>query len=87
VKRKLNALLIMSLIRSAQLPAFAWITSLTISGPIQGADLRGLAWAIAGYALLALWTDGMFHYRQRYALEIGETVVNGFRPDHRPADQ
>jgi ATP-binding cassette subfamily B protein len=81
VKRKLNALLIMSLIRSAQLPAFAWITSLTISGPIQDADLRGLAWAIAGYALLALWTDGMFHYRQRYALEIGETVVNGLRAE------
>jgi ATP-binding cassette subfamily B protein len=26
-------------------------------------------------------TDGMFHFRQRYALEIGETVVNGLRSD------
>jgi ATP-binding cassette subfamily B protein len=36
---------------------------------------------VAGYALLALSTDGLFHFRQRYALEIGETVVNGLRAD------
>jgi len=40
-----------------------------------------LPWAVLGYALLALTTDAMFHWRQRYALEIGETVVNGLRAD------
>ena len=32
-------------------------------------------------SLLAVFTDGLFHFRQRYALEIGETVVNGLRAD------
>jgi ATP-binding cassette subfamily B protein len=31
--------------------------------------------------VLATLTDGMFHFRQRYALEVGETVVNGLRSD------
>ena len=81
VKRKLTALCIMSVVRSAQLPAFAWIMALIIKGPISRGDLAGIAWGVAGYALLAVSTDGLFHFRQRYALEIGETVVNGLRAD------
>jgi ABC-type multidrug transport system fused ATPase/permease subunit len=81
VKGKLNALIVMSLIRSAQLPAFLWIASLLIRGPITRGDVTALALGIAGYALLAISTDGLFHFRQRYALEIGETVVNGLRAD------
>ena len=34
-----------------------------------------------GFAALAIVTDAMFHFRQRYALEIGETVVNGLRSE------
>src|SRR5437762_2604130 len=71
----------MSVIRSAQLPAFAWLTSLIINGPITKGDVGRLATGVVVYALLAIWTDGMFHFRQRYALEIGETVVNGLRAD------
>jgi ATP-binding cassette subfamily B protein len=81
VQRKLTALSVMTAIRSAQLPAFAWITALIINGPIRAGDLTGLALGVAGYAVLALTTDGLFHFRQRYALEIGETVVNGLRAD------
>ncbi|WP_414664530.1 ABC transporter ATP-binding protein [Horticoccus sp. 23ND18S-11] len=81
VKRKLTALSVMTLIRSAQLPAFAWLTALIINGPITKGDIAQLWLGVAAYAVLALWTDGMFHFRQRYALEIGETVVNGLRAD------
>ena len=81
VQRKLTALSVLSLIRAAQLPAFAWIASLIITGPITRGDLPGLWLGVGGYLLLALCTDGMFHFRQRYALEIGETVVNGLRAD------
>ena len=81
VKKKLTALTVMTIIRAAQLPAFAWLTSLIINGPIAHGDVEHLAYGVAAYALLALWTDGMFHFRQRYALEIGETVVNGLRAD------
>ncbi|MEY4940618.1 MAG: hypothetical protein RIQ93_2353 [Verrucomicrobiota bacterium] len=81
VKTKLTALTVMTIVRSAQLPALAWITALIINGPITRGDFDGLGWGIAGYALLALSTDGLFHFRQRYALEIGETVVNGLRAE------
>jgi ABC-type multidrug transport system fused ATPase/permease subunit len=81
VKRKVTALSVMTVVRAAQLPAFAWITALIINGPIRNGDLHGLALGVAGYALLAISTDGLFHFRQRYALEIGETVVNGLRTE------
>jgi ATP-binding cassette subfamily B protein len=81
VRRKLRALIILSTIRSMQLPALVLVATLVIAGPITTGDMRGLALGVAGYLLLALWTDGMFHFRQRFALEIGETVVNGLRAD------
>jgi ABC-type multidrug transport system fused ATPase/permease subunit len=81
VRGKLTALCGLTLIRAAQLPALVWFISLIITGPIAHGDTTALALGVAGYALLALTTDGLFHFRQRYALEIGETVVNGLRAD------
>jgi len=81
VKRELNILLILTVIRSAQLPALIWASAAIISGPIAHHDIGGLPWAVLGYGLLALTTDVLFHWRQRYALEIGETVVNGLRAE------
>jgi ATP-binding cassette subfamily B protein len=81
IKGRVWALIIMTLIRSAQLPALGWVMSLIIKGPITGRDLAGIGLGVAGYGVLALTTDGLFHFRQRYALEIGETVVNGLRAD------
>ena len=79
VRKKVTALSVMTVIRSAQLPAFAWLTAMIINGPVSRGDVAGLWLGVGVYGLLALWTDGMFHFRQRYALEIGETVVNGLR--------
>ncbi len=81
MKRKLNVLFIFTVIRSAQLPALVWASATIISGPIARHDVGALPWAVLGYGLLALMTDAMFHWRQRYALEIGETVVNGLRAE------
>ncbi|MEO7412901.1 MAG: ABC transporter ATP-binding protein, partial [Opitutaceae bacterium] len=81
VRRKLRILSVLTVIRSAQLPAIIWAAAAIISGPIAKHDTGVLPWAVVGYALLALLTDGMFHWRQRYALEIGETVVNGLRAE------
>jgi len=81
VKRKMMLLGAMTIVRSAQLPALGWLMAVIIKGPITGGDLPGLALGVAGYGLLALSTDGLFHFRQRYALEIGETVVNGLRAE------
>ena len=81
VQRKLNILLVLTLIRSAQLPALVWASATIISGPIARHDVGVLPWAVLCYGLLAVTTDVLFHWRQRYALEIGETVVNGLRAD------
>jgi ATP-binding cassette, subfamily B, bacterial len=81
VRRKRNALFVLTLFRSAQLPALVWASASIISGPIARREIGVLPWAVLGYGLLALCTDTMFHWRQRYALEIGETVVNGLRAD------
>jgi ATP-binding cassette subfamily B protein len=57
------------------------VTSIVIKGPIAHGHLAGIALGVLGYGVLAVSTDGIFHFRQRYALEIGETVVNGLRSE------
>lgn len=79
VAAKRNWLIVLTIVRSAQLPALVWISTLVIKGPIASGDLPGIAWGVAAYALLAITTDGIFHFRQRFALEIGESVVNQLR--------
>lgn len=79
--RKRNALIALTLIRATQLPALSWVTALTIAGPITNREISPLFGWIAGYAVLAVLTDGLFHFRQRYALEIGEAVVGRMRVD------
>lgn len=81
LKGKLGALTVLSVVRAAQLPALGWVMSLVINGPITARDYQGIALGVVAYGLLAITTDGLFHFRQRYALEIGEAVVNGLRAD------
>jgi ABC-type multidrug transport system fused ATPase/permease subunit len=81
VKRKLGILIALTTIRSAQVTALVWVVSLVITGPIAHNHIPGIAWGTLGFGLLAIATDAMFHFRQRYALEIGETVVNGLRAE------
>jgi ABC-type multidrug transport system fused ATPase/permease subunit len=79
--RKRNWLILLTVMRAAQLPALAWMTALIIAGPISRNELSPLFGWIAGYAALAVCTDGFFHFRQRFALEIGEAVVGRMRAD------
>jgi ABC-type multidrug transport system fused ATPase/permease subunit len=72
---------VLTIVRSIQLPALTWVVARVIAGPITHAHEAGLALGVLGYGALAVMTDGLFHFRQRYALEIGETVVNGLRAD------
>jgi ATP-binding cassette subfamily B protein len=81
VARKRNWLIALTLLRSAQLPAFSWLMAVIINGPITQRNLVLLAWGVALYAVLAITTDGVFHFRQRFALEIGESVVNQLRAE------
>ena len=63
------------------MPALAWLIGRTINGPIAGRDLPGIYWYAAGYFALALFTVVNFHFRQRFALELGEAVVHDMRSD------
>ena len=78
---KRNWLFILTFTRGLQLPALAWLIGRTINGPIAGRDLPGIYWYAAAYFLLALVTVAMFHFRQRFALELGEAVVHDMRSD------
>ncbi|HYD82892.1 MAG TPA: ABC transporter ATP-binding protein, partial [Opitutus sp.] len=58
VARKRNWLIVLSAIRSVQLAALVWLAAEIINGPIAHRDSPGLILGIAGYALLAIATDG-----------------------------
>jgi ATP-binding cassette, subfamily B, bacterial len=80
-RRKRNALVLLTVIRAAQLPALVWLASKVIAGPIARGELDWIFWGTAAYAVLTLLTDGLFHFRQRFALELGEAVVNRLRSE------
>lgn len=81
VAGKRNALIALTLTRALQLPALAWLVGATIAGPIAGGDMSALYWWVAAYLGMAILTDFLFHFRQRYAQEIGETVVKLLRAE------
>jgi ATP-binding cassette subfamily B protein len=76
-----NWLFVLTFIRGLQLPALAWLIGRTITGPIANRDVPGIFRCAAGYFLLALVTVLTFHFRQRFALELGEAVVHDMRSD------
>jgi ATP-binding cassette subfamily B protein len=76
---KRNWLFVTVLLRSVQLPALTWCIAAVINGPIERRDVAGVAWGAAGFALLAISTQVVMHFRQRLALELGEAVVADVR--------
>lgn len=78
---KRNRLLALVLLRAIQLPLLAWATGTIINGPIAHGSTNGLWWAVAAFLGLTAFTQFTFHFRQRYALELGEAVVHDLRND------
>lgn len=78
---KRNALILLTLLRSTQLPALVWLGARIITGPISRHETDHLAYWIFGYFMLGLVTDALFHFRQRFALELGESIVNDLRAE------
>jgi ATP-binding cassette subfamily B protein len=76
-----NVLIVLTLLRSVQLPALAWALGAVINGPIASRSTSGLLLGIAGYAALLAVTDFVFHYRIKLALRYGETVVSKLRSE------
>ncbi|MEX1228747.1 MAG: ABC transporter ATP-binding protein [Planctomycetaceae bacterium] len=78
-RAKRNWLAVIVLIRSVQLPGLTWILSAVINGPIERSDVDGVMWGMIAFAVLALSTQLVMHFRQRYAYELGEAVVHDLR--------
>jgi ATP-binding cassette subfamily B protein len=76
---KRNALFCLILLRGFLLPAVAYMIGATINGPIAHRDARGITLYAAGFTALAALTVGLFHFRQRFALELGEAVAHDMR--------
>lgn len=74
-----NWLFFLTFIRGLQLPAQAWLIGRTINGPIAHRDPTGIWWYAGAYFALSLATVVTFHFRQRFALELGEAVVHDMR--------
>ncbi|HJT33728.1 MAG TPA: ABC transporter ATP-binding protein [Pirellulales bacterium] len=80
-RAKRNWLLLLVFLRSLQLPGLTWLTAAVITGPVQRHDAAGVAWGTLAFAVLAVFTQVVMHYRQRLALELGEAVVHDLRRD------
>lgn len=77
--RMRNWLFLLVLVRSVQLPALTWIIAAVIKGPIDQGDGRGIFLGVLAFAALAISTQFVMHFRQRFALELGEAVVFDMR--------
>ncbi|MCG8528535.1 MAG: ABC transporter ATP-binding protein/permease [Opitutales bacterium] len=78
---KRNLLFVLTFARAIQKPAGAWMIPMIIRGPIERGDWSlTIQYAIAFLALV-IFTELTFHFRQRLALEIGESVVHDLRRD------
>ena len=76
---KRNLLFGLIIIRGALIPTLAWMIGATINGPIAGHDKQGILVYAAVFLGLVIVTIIGFHFRQRYALELGEAVVHDMR--------
>jgi ATP-binding cassette subfamily B protein len=79
--RRRNWLFILTFARGLQLPALAWMIGQTINGPIAGQHLAGIYWYGALYFVLVLLMLVTLHFRQRFALELGEAVAHDMRSE------
>lgn len=80
-RRTRNWLLLLVLIRSAQLPTLAYVLSLVINGPVKSGDMHGLAIGVGVLGLLHLSTHVVHYFRSKLALELGEAIVHDLRND------
>ncbi len=76
-----NWLFFLTFARGLKLPALAWMIGRTINGPIAAHDLPGIFVHTAVYLALVLLMVTTSHFRQRFALELGEAVAHDLRAE------
>ncbi|MCS7049195.1 MAG: ABC transporter ATP-binding protein/permease [Verrucomicrobiae bacterium] len=72
-------LIVLTVLRSVQLPLLGWLLGAVISGPIARGDWAGTIWGAVGFLALAAFTQITFHYRYLLALKFGEAIVHDIR--------
>jgi len=76
-----NFLFAMVVARAIQLPLLAWAAGAIINGPVARRDVPLLVLCVAGYALFALVTEIVFHFRVKLSMRFGEQVMGALRRD------
>jgi ATP-binding cassette subfamily B protein len=76
-----NRLLTSVVLRAIQLPCLTWVIAAVIKGPVASHDRAGVLIGAGLFAALALFTQFTMHYRQLWALELGELIVHDLRND------
>jgi ATP-binding cassette subfamily B protein len=74
-----NTLALLVVLRAIQLPIVTWAIASVISGPIARRDASGTLLGVAGLLAFAGFTEFCFVYRMRFALRLGEAVVQDLR--------
>ena len=74
-----NLLFAHVILRSILLPACTWAMGAVVNGPIEHRDASGIIAGALGFAALVAFTNFTFHYRYKYALQLGEAVIHDLR--------
>src|SRR5579871_1365 len=79
---KRDVLFWLLVLRGILIPSLAWMIGATINGPIAHRDEHGILIYSVWFFVVMMVTVFIFHFRQRYALELGEAVVHDMRRDY-----
>jgi ABC-type multidrug transport system fused ATPase/permease subunit len=78
---KRNILFVLVIMRAVQLTAITWGIGAIINGPIMKHDVHGTMLYVSFFFAFILFTLVSFHFRQRLASELGESVIHDLRRD------
>ncbi len=76
---KRNILFFLVILRGALIPLLALMVGITINGPITNKDPVGILQYAIGFGVFAIFVQITLVYRQKLALELGESVVQDLR--------
>jgi ATP-binding cassette subfamily B protein len=78
---KRNILFGLVVTRAIQLTVITWGIGMIINGPIMKHDVHGTMLYVSWFFGFILFTLACFHFRQRLASELGESVIHDLRRD------
>lgn len=77
--RQRNALMVFVLLLAALTTGMSWAISAVLKGPVKSGNFEGTVLGAAGFLAIAVLCHLVIHFRQRYAMMLGENVVHDLR--------